>query len=109
MSSSSSDKQPAPASEEEASTKDDIIESLNNHLVNKDLEIVSLKKEIAALKKQLQQEKEKKQSVVEASVEGIANDSLSSASGKQKSTKVEARWKNRFQQLVAYKVCRCFE
>lgn len=88
MSSSSDTKPAAAAVDTEALLKE------------KDKEIASLKQEIASLKSSLT--KKKKQSTVESSVENISKASLKHLGGA--STKVEARWKARFQQLVAYKV-----
>lgn len=80
---------------------------LQTLLTEKDEEIASLKKEIVALQKQVQDQQAELEGkkTVNASVAGIAKKSLKHVSNSNgTTTKMEARWKARFQQLVAYKV-----
>ena len=97
---------PAPAEEQE---EEDPVQKLLNE---KDAEIAALKqailhqhREIKRLKKGIKEEKPT--DFKAESIEGIANQVISP--GAAKPSKIEARWKKRFQELVAYKleVCLC--
>lgn len=81
-------------------------------LNEKDAEIEELKqtilhqsKEIKSLKRQVKNAADTKQEDLKAaSIEGIANDAISPAATAKPGSKTEARWKNRFQQVVAFKL-----
>jgi hypothetical protein len=102
----------APQTDTEAKADDDMLRLLNE----KDEEIKGLKQEIKVFKQTIawqQNEIKRLKGDTKASAKGaevdltnesikeIANESIKTVSG---TSKVEARWKNRFQQLVAYKL-----
>lgn len=97
---------PSPAAEEDP---------IQQMLLEKDQEIASLKqailhqhKEIKRLKKELKNSTSTvTKDLKTASIEGIANDVISPAASAKPGSKIEARWKNRFQQLVAFKLEVC--
>ena len=106
--------EPDAATAEALTTHDDI----QHWLDEKDEEIKKLKQENQVLKqtiawqqkevKRLQGMREQQQQpddlITKESIQGIANETIKSSTSASSSSKVEARWKNRFQQLVAYKL-----
>lgn len=103
---------PPPASNKPEATPLHNEQDLHALLEEKDAEIKSLKEEIETYKSTISwQAKEMKKynnasknpAAPSAAVEGIAKESLKNMN-ENDSTKLEERWKNRFQQLVAYKL-----
>lgn len=104
---SSSPSKPAPAASADTLNNEQDLQGL---LEKKEEEIKALKDEIETYKQTIawqQKEIEKlnvKPSPANPQVEEIAKESLSSMNSSGTSSKMEERWKNRFQQLVAYKL-----
>jgi hypothetical protein len=111
--SSPSPSKPADAAAADAEHSIPNDQDLNVFLKEKDAEIKTLKEEIQTYKqtiawqhKELQKHNASKKPVAAAAlaaVDGIAKESLKNMNDSG-SSKAEERWKNRFQQLVAYKL-----